>query len=63
MERKLGKGIEALIPQGVKTTESDNVVDIDSVIPNRLQPRKKFNDSKLKELVDSIREKGVIQWI
>lgn len=36
---------------------------IESVMPNRFQPRLKFNDSKLNELADSIAEHGVFQPI
>ena len=33
------------------------------IIPNEYQPRKVFNDEKLKELAASIKEQGVIQPI
>ena len=68
MNRKaLGKGIEALIPdfdeglsQGEDSNGSLNLL-IDEVFPNRLQPRKKFDDEKFNELERSIREHGVLQ--
>jgi len=68
MNRKaLGKGIEALIPdfdeglsQGEDSKGSLNLL-IDEVFPNRLQPRKKFDDEKFNELERSIREHGVLQ--
>jgi ParB family transcriptional regulator, chromosome partitioning protein len=70
MNRKaLGKGIEALIPSfenGTSESEDTNgSVDllIDEIVPNRLQPRKHFNDEQLEELEHSIREHGVIQPI
>ncbi len=64
MEKRLGKGLGALIPE--KTIISDTAemvvkIKINSIRPNRLQPRKKFATDKLKELKDSIKEKGVIQ--
>ena len=70
MNRKaLGKGIEALIPdfdeglsQGEDSNGSLNLL-IDEVFPNRLQPRKKFDDEKFNELERSIREHGVLQPI
>ena len=70
MNRKaLGKGIEALIPsfengtsESEKTTGSVDLL-IDEIVPNRLQPRKHFNDEQLEELENSIREHGVIQPI
>ena len=68
MNRKaLGKGIEALIPnfeeatsEGEKITGPTEIL-IDEIVPNRLQPRKYFNDEQLKELESSITEHGVIQ--
>jgi len=65
MEKRLGRGLSALIPMGGKAKERtpDTVTHVaaDLVLPNKNQPRKRFNDEKLKDLVDSIREKGVIQ--
>ena len=73
MNRKaLGKGINALIPdfeigvpepgvsgkQGVTQTRE---LLIDEISPNRFQPRKYFDDDKLKELVASISENGILQ--
>jgi ParB family chromosome partitioning protein len=56
----LGKGLEALIPE-----KGEEVVylDINRIIPNEDQPRKNIKDESLKELADSIREKGVLQPI
>ena len=70
MNRKaLGKGIEALIPdfdedlsKGEDLGGSLNLL-IDEVFPNRLQPRKNFDDEKFNELERSIREHGVLQPI
>ena len=73
MNRKaLGKGIEALIPNFETETPEENPpsglmgsIDllIDEIVPNRLQPRKNFDDQKFKELEQSIRENGVLQPI
>lgn len=68
MNRKaLGKGLDALIPHfelGVpKSAGKDNYLLIDEIVPNRNQPRKYFDDEKMKELVESIREQGIIQPI
>ena len=63
----LGKGINALIPnfeEGLKEKIPPAVVVellIDEIFPNPLQPRKHFDDEKLEELVQSIRENGVLQ--
>jgi len=69
MNRKaLGKGINALIPDfeiGVPQSGGAGPgpaeILIDDIVPNRLQPRKFFDDEKLEELVFSIQEKGVLQ--
>ena len=70
MNRKaLGKGINALIPnfetEVPKSAATAGMVEllIDEVSPGDTQPRKDFNDEKLKELENSIRENGVIQPI
>lgn len=61
-KKALGRGIEALIP---KSTEQKPITEIDitDIIPNKDQPRKRFDKEKLDELVESIRRKGVIQPI
>jgi ParB family transcriptional regulator, chromosome partitioning protein len=69
MNRKaLGKGINALIPDfeiGVPQSGGAGPgvgeLLIDEISPNKLQPRKYFDDEKLEELVHSIRENGVLQ--
>jgi len=67
--KALGKGINALIPdfetEVPATTATAGMVEllIDEISPGDTQPRKDFNDEKLKELENSIRENGVIQPI
>lgn len=66
-KRRLGKGIDALL-QGrpldqLQTLSSIMMVEIDHIAPNPNQPRKRFDDTSLNELADSIREKGIIQPI
>jgi len=68
MNRKaLGKGINALIPDfemGVPDTGAkEGLMEllIDDIVPNTNQPRKLFDEARLEELVESIRENGVIQ--
>jgi ParB family transcriptional regulator, chromosome partitioning protein len=60
----LGKGMMALVDENeLKIEDSGNgtSVDIHKILPNRYQPRKRFSEESLKELAESIREKGVIQ--
>ena len=70
--KALGKGLGALIPQKSSPSftgdESDKrrgvrSVPIEDVRPNRLQPRKTFDDVTLEELSDSIRDHGLMQPI
>ncbi len=58
----LGKGLGALIPE-IEPEESKRLFycGIEEIIPNRSQPRKYFDESKLLELADSIKEKGVLE--
>ena len=61
----LGKGLGALIPEkGAPEAEgrkAAQVCGIEEVQPNPYQPRKVFSEEQLQELVDSIREKGILQ--
>ncbi len=66
-QKALGRGLASLIPSsGEKKEEvvSDSPYfqcPIESIVPNREQPRKLFDKEGLDELADSIREQGVIQ--
>ncbi len=69
----LGRGLEALFADQVKVEQEARkveetpsgatvlYVDIDQIIPNRSQPRKNFDEEKLRELAESIQEHGLIQ--
>lgn len=61
----LGKGLGALIPEKtiteVDAKKTFQICGIEEIQPNPHQPRKNFADQKLQELVDSIREKGILQ--
>lgn len=64
-KKALGKGLEALIPkaQPVQVAASDGVmqIDVDKIEGNPHQPRKSFNDERLRQLSESIREDGLLQ--
>ena len=73
-KKGLGKGLGALIPgniqniSGEKTKEEFNgekvlSIPMDKVISNPDQPRKSFNQEKIQELAQSIKENGLIQPI
>ncbi len=66
-KQALGKGLGALIPDLSVLDDKEKKalgiieVELDKIIPNEYQPRKVFNDDKLRELSASIKEQGVIQ--
>ncbi len=58
----LGKGLAALIPDlGEDERKGFLYCGIEEVIPNRSQPRKRFDEWKLEELAESIKEKGILE--
>ncbi|MBB5353739.1 ParB family chromosome partitioning protein [Haloferula luteola] len=69
-KQALGKGLGALIRKQDSATPTSSTGDgagharevpIDSVVPSPLQPRTHFVESPLDELVESIRQHGIIQ--
>jgi ParB family chromosome partitioning protein len=63
-KKALGKGIGALLGDDEKIDVSSVAeVPLSALQPNPQQPRHDFDDATLKELADSIREKGVLQPI
>ena len=65
----LGKGLGALIGTPVVTAPKDgpeagervHQIDLASIVPSALQPRKDFAREALQELIESIRQHGIIQ--
>jgi len=65
-QQRLGKGLGALIGEPDDFGASaDSVIEIsvNEIDPNINQPRKKFDDEKLKELAQSIKTYGIVQPI
>lgn len=64
MSKRLGRGLDALIPS-LNVQEDDKVIEIPIVQlrANPYQPRKTFNEESIQELAASIKEHGVIQPI
>lgn len=64
-KRALGKGLEALIPTKEKEVfqEGYRLIPMSTIKPNPYQPRSKIEASELKDLIASIKEKGVIEPI
>ncbi|MFA6029976.1 MAG: ParB/RepB/Spo0J family partition protein [Elusimicrobiota bacterium] len=77
MRQALGKGLEALLPRkggtptahapahakDAPTAESTSKVPIGDVRPNRHQPRHSFDQTKLAEMAQTIKEHGLAQPI
>lgn len=63
--KALGKGLSALIPKIDEQSKGKAVLyfKTSSILDNSLQPRTNYNDEKLKDLMASIKEKGVLQPI
>ena len=60
----LGKGLGALLGESAmqpSAQQSPLLLPLQKIEPNRLQPRKSFNEEELSSLADSIRQHGVIQ--
>lgn len=57
--RALGRGLDALIPAEAATPARE--IDLDDILPNANQPRKRFDDERLADLAASIRDHGVLQ--
>ena len=61
-KRGLGRGLSSLIGDSNLKQET-NKISISSIIPNKFQPRKKFDNLDLEELANSIKERGILQPI
>ncbi|MGC8201248.1 ParB/RepB/Spo0J family partition protein [Aliiroseovarius sp. PTFE2010] len=66
--RGLGRGLSALMADVVPESESsdqpakpERFLPIEAIAPNPDQPRRQFNEADLRDLSESIKEKGVIQ--
>ena len=62
IRKGLGRGLSSLIGEN-KVETNNSKLSLSEIIPNRYQPRKNFDEESLKELSNSIKERGVIQPI
>ena len=61
---KMGRGLGALFEPSIsENADSVETLRITQVEPNRNQPRRSFDDDKIDELAESIKEHGIIQPI
>ena len=59
-KKGLGRGLSSLIGDSEFKIKNNNI-SISSIMPNKFQPRKKFEKESLDELSNSIKERGIIQ--
>ena len=62
IKKGLGRGLSSLIGE-TKIESQKNKLGISEIVPNKYQPRKNFDEENLNDLVNSIKERGVIQPI
>ena len=67
-KQKLGRGLEAILSpltSNKTATPTEHIVKIaiDKIKPNRHQPRLNFNEDKLQELAESIKQNGLLEPI
>lgn len=70
-KRGLGKGLDSMIPEKIDRSSGkskerldvsrETMVGINEIEPNKLQPRKKFDEDSMHELAESIKLYGIIQ--
>lgn len=73
MSKRLGRGLESLIPKTIGTKKikvksakediQNNVVEVgvEKIVPNPYQPRQKFEQEPIEGLAKSIKEYGILQ--
>ncbi len=67
-KRALGRGLDALLPSvdsRILTAERGETQElrVDSIIPNRFQPRQHFDEEEISQLAESVRKNGLLQPI
>ena len=62
IKKGLGRGLSSLIGE-TKVETPKNQLSIGDLIPNKYQPRKIFDEDNLKNLTNSIKERGILQPI
>jgi len=60
----LGKGLSALIPAEQDTSPHEihyRLIPLDQIAPNPMQPRQNFDDVRMAELAESVKQNGMVQ--
>ncbi|MGI6093412.1 MAG: ParB/RepB/Spo0J family partition protein [Negativicutes bacterium] len=59
--RGLGRGLDALLSGATSHDQDVNEIDVQGIKPNPFQPRRVFDDEAMAELIQSVKQYGVIQ--
>ena len=62
IKKGLGRGLSSLIGE-TKVEININKLPVSDLVSNKFQPRKIFDEDKLQDLTNSIKERGIIQPI
>ena len=62
IKKGLGRGLSSLIGESNVEPKTNKLL-LSDITPNKLQPRKIFDEDNLEDLTNSIKERGVIQPI
>jgi ParB family transcriptional regulator, chromosome partitioning protein len=62
-KRGMGRGLDAILPRTGRVEDGLRNIPPDLIQPNGRQPRRTFDDTRLAELAESIRVRGVLQPI
>jgi ParB family transcriptional regulator, chromosome partitioning protein len=62
IKKGLGRGLSSLIGE-TKSDVNINKLPVSDLVSNKFQPRKNFDETSLNDLVNSVKERGVIQPI
>ncbi len=60
-KKGLGRGLSALLLPKKEVKEEILELDVDEIKPNPYQPRRDFDEQKLKELANTIKERGILE--
>ena len=62
IKKGLGRGLSSLIGE-TKVESQKNKLSVSDLVPNKYQPRKIFDEENLKDLTNSVQERGILQPI
>jgi ParB family chromosome partitioning protein len=60
-KKRLGRGLDALIPRGPGEGAAVQEIPVDALKPNPRQPRRRFPRDEIEEMAASVREHGILQ--